>query len=77
MRDTFLPFALPDIDDAEFDEIKESPMDIVNDKFKAQIADAAVKCDELAATAAKNAQALRDTLPEIDRRMAAQAKLEG
>jgi hypothetical protein len=56
-------------------EIKEVPADKLAE-LKAQIGEAIEQCENLAATASKDAKALRGTLPEIERRMKAQAKLD-
>lgn len=57
-------------------ELQELPAGKLTDELKTQVSDAARKCDQLAATATKDAQALRGLLPEINRRMQAQAQLE-
>ena len=50
--------------------------DKLTDELKAQVAEAAEQCENLAAAASQDAKALRDMLPEMERRMKAQAELE-
>jgi hypothetical protein len=50
--------------------------DKMTDELMAQITDAAEQCENLAATAIKDAETLRGILPEIDRRKKAQAEAE-
>ena len=63
----------------EFDiisEIADLPADKLTSEFKDQVIKAAGQYDSLAVTASRGAKALRETLPDIERGMAAQAALE-
>jgi len=57
------------------DQLHKLPFGELTEELQTQIVDAAEKCEVLAAAAAKDAQALRGALVEIDRRRKAQADL--
>jgi hypothetical protein len=58
------------------DEIKALTGGQFTDELKAQVEEAAEHCENLAATATRGAECLRGILPEIERRMKAQADMD-